>query len=836
MSSTKITLRDYQRRQVDGVYDRWRQGDRNVLNVLPTGGGKTVEMAAIASESVVPGVAIAHRKELINQISRAMASFGVRHNIVAADSTVKSCISRHVELFGRSFYDPRAKFTVSSVDTLAVRADKLAQWANTVGLWMIDECFPAGTLVDSRPIEDIRVGDMVTAFDEVTGEFHQKPVVRLFKNPMPQDMVRIDTTHHVLIVTRKHPIWTLRGWVNAENITGADVLLHVSVCGQTVSGVDGHLSAQQPTVLQRRVFNPVSGQDFIGNDAGHQPAAGVGQDESEQPDAQRNCAVEDDRDVEANRSQALGQRRQRQTCDGSRSDVADNARTLWVQGTGFGQDGVSEVIGVAGTLQDRLCPSDLQDCRGSGRSESFGTGPSSLGRPQGCVPEWVGVESVAVLERGDPDFPRGSHVYNIEVADLHTYTANGLTVHNCHHVLSDNKWGKAVTMFPNAYGVGFTATPVRADKRSLARVQKGVFDAMVTGPTMRELITMGNLCDYRIFAPPASIDRGAITISANGEFSEQSMRKVVHESKIVGDIVASYLRFARGKRGITFVVDVEQATEVAAAYRADGVRAECVSAKTPDAVRESLMRKFEQGALDQLVNVDLFGEGLDVPAVEVVSMGRPTESYGLFVQQFGRALRTLAGKSAGIIIDHVGNVVRHGLPDAPRNWTLIADQRGKRSARDPDAIPVTTCPECFKAYESLGAACPYCGFKPEPAGRSRPEQVDGDLIELDPSVLAQMRGEVARVDGQPIIPFGASDIVAAAVRKRWAERQDAQDSLRLRIAEWAGVLHGRGAPDAEIYRRFYHRFGVDIMTAQTLNARDALELKERIDGHTDQTA
>lgn len=511
-----------------------------MLNVLPTGGGKTVEMAAIASESVVPGVAIAHRKELINQISRAMASFNVPHNIIAADSTVKGCISRHVELHGRSFYDPRAKFTVSSVDTLAVRSDKLVQWANTVGLWMVDES---------------------------------------------------------------------------------------------------------------------------------------------------------------------------------------------------------------------------------------------------------------------------------------------------HHCLSDNKWGKAVTMFPNAYGVGFTATPVRADKRSLARSQKGVFDAMVVGPTMRELINAGSLCDYRIFAPPASIDRSAITIGASGEFSEQSMRKVVHESKIVGDIVASYLRFAKGKRGITFVVDVEQATEVAAAYRAAGVRAECVSAKTPDAVRESLMRKFESGALDQLVNVDLFGEGLDVPAVEVVSMGRPTESYGLFVQQFGRALRILSGKLWGIIIDHVGNVVRHGLPDAPRNWTLIADQRGKRSARDPDAIPVTRCTECWRDYESLGAACPYCGFKPEPAGRSRPEQVDGDLIELDPEVLAQMRGEVARVDGQPLIPFGATEIVAAAIRKRWGERQDAQNSLRLRIAEWAGVLHNRGAPDAEIYRRFYHRFGVDIMTAQALNARDALELKERIDGH-----
>ena len=145
-------------------------------------------------------------------------------------------------------------------------------------------------------------------------------------------------------------------------------------------------------------------------------------------------------------------------------------------------------------------------------------------------------------------------------------------------------------------------------------------------------------------------------------------------------------------------------------------------------------------------------------------------------------------------------------------------------------MPVTTCPECYKAYEAVVSACPYCGYKPEPAGRGRPEQVDGDLCELDPSVLAMMRGEVDRIDGAPMIPYGVSDIAAHAIRRNWLERQDAQQDLRSRIAAWAGVLHHRGASDAEIYRRFYHRFGVDIMSAQALNAASARELKEKIDG------
>ena len=67
-------------------------------------------------------------------------------------------------------------------------------------------------------------------------------------------------------------------------------------------------------------------------------------------------------------------------------------------------------------------------------------------------------------------------------------------------------------------------------------------------------------------------------------------------------------------------------------------------------------------------------------------MGRPTQSYGLFVQQFGRVLRTADDKTHGTVIDHVGNVVRHGLPDAPRQWSLEAPEGNRKGSSDPDTI------------------------------------------------------------------------------------------------------------------------------------------------------
>jgi DNA repair protein RadD len=201
-------------------------------------------------------------------------------------------------------------------------------------------------------------------------------------------------------------------------------------------------------------------------------------------------------------------------------------------------------------------------------------------------------------------------------------------IDEAHHVTPDNSWGKAVNMFPNAFGLGFTASPLRADRKPLGRALGGIFDHMVLGPTMRELIRMGYLSEYRLIAPTLSIDRAQIPISeATGELNQTELRKAAHKSTVTGDIVENYLKFASGMRGIAFVVDIEQAKETAERFNAAGVKAMAISSKTPDLIRQDAIRRFSRGDLTVLVNVDLFGEGFDVPAVEVVMMGRPTESF-----------------------------------------------------------------------------------------------------------------------------------------------------------------------------------------------------------------
>lgn len=541
-----IVLRPYQQDVKNKVYDAWNRGLRFVLAILPTGAGKTVTFSDIIRENRGASCAIAHRQELVSQISMALARDGVRHRIIGQKSVIKSCVNAHMLELGESFFDPNSRHAVAGVDTLIRRKSSLESWANSVSLVVQDEA---------------------------------------------------------------------------------------------------------------------------------------------------------------------------------------------------------------------------------------------------------------------------------------------------HHVIQGNKWGNAFDMFPNARGLGVTATPLRADGQGLGAEFDGYFEEMIVGVGMRDLINMGFLTEYRIFAPPTDIDLRDVRISAaTGDYSRNQLSAAVHESRITGDVVEHYKKIAMGKLGVTFAVDVETATEISSAFNAAGVPAAVVSAKNTDAERAETLARFKARELLQLVNVDLFGEGFDLPKIEVVSMARPTQSFGLYVQQFGRALRLMEGKSEAIIIDHVGNVIRHGLPDAPRMWTLA--RRDKRSRGTPDdVIPLRACVECTGVYERVYKACPYCGHEWQPEQRSAPQFVDGDLHELDSDTLAAMRGEVEKIDKDPeayreeLMRQGLPVAWQMANVKRHVAKQEAQSGLREVIATWAGYQRAAGRSDSESYRRFYFENGIDVLSACALGVKDAEELRKKIENN-----
>jgi len=389
-----------------------------------------------------------------------------------------------------------------------------------------------------------------------------------------------------------------------------------------------------------------------------------------------------------------------------------------------------------------------------------------------------------------------------------------------HHLVAENKWGKAVQLFSNAHGLGVTATPARADGQGLGRVFDGYMDILVNGPSMRFLIKEGFLSDYEIVCPRSDISIDDLEVSRDGDWSSKKLKKAAKKSHIVGDVVENYRRYADGRKAIVFATDVETAGDIAEKFNANGYKAAALSAVTPTAYREQCTQEFARGSLQVLVNVDLFDEGFDVPACDVCIMARPTASLPKYLQMVGRCLRFVKGKTA-LIIDHVSNVIRHGLPDTRREWSLARRDKRAKQTKDPDEIPLTVCQKCLKPYEAFRTCCPYCGFeRPLPDGGSRSvEMVQGDLVLLNKEMLEQMRiatvlespGDIAKR-----VSAVAGLIAGKGAANRQIEKIEAHGTLYKNIAQWVAVERAKGYNDREIHRRFYMTAGTDVLSA--LNA------------------
>lgn len=406
-------------------------------------------------------------------------------------------------------------------------------------------------------------------------------------------------------------------------------------------------------------------------------------------------------------------------------------------------------------------------------------------------------------------------------------------IDEAHHTLRDNKWGQAAKLFPNALGLGVTASPIRGDGKGLGsgEANDGIFDVMEEGPAMGWAISQGYLTNYRVLSIPSDVDYSEVAIGSDGDLNQSQLRKAVHKSsKIVGDVVEHYLKHAAGKLGIAFCVDVQESQKLADRFNEMGIPAACLSAQTSDEERARVMVEFKERKVMVLCNCDILGEGVDVPAVEVVMMVRKTLSLSLFLQQFGRALRPSPGKEFALILDHVGNVLFHRYPDVPRHWSLARpDRRSRKKADDDDIESLQVCVHCTGTFEKFLTHCPYCGKEVLPIPRPSIKQVAGDLIMLDPDMFGDLQRQIEEAGRFIPPPSAAGPAAHAGALNRYREKRSAQDELKNVMAWYGGYRKALGLSDREAQRSFYLHFGVDVMTAQTLNRAETEELRLKIE-------
>ncbi len=279
-------------------------------------------------------------------------------------------------------------------------------------------------------------------------------------------------------------------------------------------------------------------------------------------------------------------------------------------------------------------------------------------------------------------------------------------------ITDENHHSKAFTYrkiydaFPKAKRIGVTATPIRLDGSGLGDVN----DSLVVGVSAKWLIEHKFLAPYDYYAP-AIADLSGLKV-VRGEFETDGIEKVLMKSAIYGDVISHYRKLADGKQAICYCVSVKHSQAVANAFCDVGIVARHIDGSTPKNERDGVISAFRDGSIQILCNVDLISEGFDVPDCECAILLRPTQSLTLYIQQSMRCLRYKDGKRA-VIIDHVGNYARFGMPDADREWSLDGSKKAGNQRNNADEVKVLQCPECFYTFEppeDEEKICPFCGY------------------------------------------------------------------------------------------------------------------------------
>lgn len=292
-----------------------------------------------------------------------------------------------------------------------------------------------------------------------------------------------------------------------------------------------------------------------------------------------------------------------------------------------------------------------------------------------------------------------------------------IIVDEAHHILS-NSYMNILQYFPEAIVVGFTATPARMNEGGLG----AAFQELILSVSTAWLIENKFLAPYKYYGVQLADTSKLHT--KNGDFDKAEVEELMNKSAIFGSAVENWQKLAQGKKTIIYCSSIEISKSVVAAYNEAGINAAHLDGTTPQGKREATVAVFRRGEVLVLSNVDLFGEGFDVPDCEAVQLLRPTKSLTLHVQQSMRSMRynPQAPDKVAIILDHVGNFTRHGLPDDEREWTLAAKAKKKKNE-----VRVKQCPVCFAVLEGAATECKFCGHVFEKQERAE-QKVVSDVI------------------------------------------------------------------------------------------------------------
>jgi len=259
------------------------------------------------------------------------------------------------------------------------------------------------------------------------------------------------------------------------------------------------------------------------------------------------------------------------------------------------------------------------------------------------------------------------------------------------------------------YVVGYTATMARYGGMKQAGLE---YNAMVTGPSVKDLINMGYLCRCKLYSLDAPSMDDVEWDYGRGDYNlSQMSQKFKSKARYVG-AVENYQRICPGEKAIVFACSSEQCIGLTQEFNNHGIKAKYLLSNSFDEDaelsddRKQLLKDFENGEFDVLVNLGIGVAGLDVPSIKVVMLMYSTTSVVKYLQSLGRCSRPAPGKNGEFIcLDFGRNHERLGRYEDDRTYSLWHN-----TGAGGGPAPVKECPQCHKLVPVSWKDCAFCGY------------------------------------------------------------------------------------------------------------------------------
>jgi hypothetical protein len=546
------------------------------------------------------------------------------------------------------------------IQTLA-KSEKIDYKDNMV--LMVDECFVAGTLVDGIPIEKLCVGDYVTAFDS-SNNLHKAKITHVFVNKAPSKLYKLQCDNIKLVCTGNHRIYTTHGWKTAESLTiGEQIYVNNTVSNMRKDNTESKQLGAETFI--RRSSNILQ-QDMSEYSTSRGDCR---ENDKEQSNLQTRCERENRSIPKGNKPQTTEARREWSWHDcASRIIVGIIKRCYIIYSRISNLNKAEERFRLSYKLQSRFRKHGFEASNRDRWRISLQRQKIGDTTEEGIVSNTVRLDSIEILESTDIDrFERvctNGIVYNIEVEDYNTYFANGIAVHNCHHI-SSNQMMDVLFSIPGSYRYGFSGTPLKYDVLSDMKL------VAATGDILYETTNK-----FLIEAGYSAVPKVRMHVVESDDLVDWEMNyQDAYNTLIVNNHTRNTVIAKQASESSGIVLILVNRIDHGKILHEMIPNSVFVSGSDSTEDRNFVIERMRDGESGTYIATPIFDEGIDVPAVDTIILAAGGKSHVKLLQRVGRGLRKKDGDNTLIVHDFLDDTNSYLLEHSQERADTYARQK-----------------------------------------------------------------------------------------------------------------------------------------------------------------